>query len=165
MGHNVSLNIGEGVAFLHSRTPPFVHRDLKSLNVVMDMALNAKLCDFGLAQSMEKTHITRRGTEAGSPRYMAPELFDSKAKITEKVDVWALGCLTTEVFTNCLPHSECTTFQQVITKTLMQKELPYKTWAGMGVSHEVLVKLCFEFDPHLRINAETFLSRLRAIGP
>jgi len=162
---NVSLNIAEGVSFLHSRTPPFVHRDLKSLNVVMDTALSAKLCDFGLAQAMEKTHITRRETEAGSPRYMAPELFDSKGKITEKVDVWALGCLSTEVFTNCLPHSDCTTFREVIIKTLLQKELPYKDWADMDVSHEALVRRCFEFNPQQRIDAEIFLARLQALVP
>ena len=50
----------------------------------MDYDLNAKLCDFGLTQSMEKTHISRRDNEGGSPRYMAPELFDSRGKITEK---------------------------------------------------------------------------------
>merc|ERR1712151_892142 len=42
------LQIIEGVAFLHSHEPPFVHRDLKSANVVLDADLCAKLCDFGL---------------------------------------------------------------------------------------------------------------------
>lgn len=53
----IATQVSEGVSFLHSKTPPFVHRDLKSMNVVMDFELNAKLCDFGLTQSMEKTHI------------------------------------------------------------------------------------------------------------
>ena len=47
---------------------------------------------------MEKTHITRKEQEGGSPRYMAPELFDSTQKITEKVDIWAVGCLMAEIF-------------------------------------------------------------------
>merc|ERR1712113_213771 len=41
----MSLQVTEGVDFLHSRSPPFVHRDLKSMNVVIDFALNTKLCD------------------------------------------------------------------------------------------------------------------------
>merc|ERR1712226_1006369 len=106
--HAITRNVAEGVVFLHSRVPPFVHRDLKSLNVVLDMSLAAKLCDFGLTQSMEKTHISRRDSnEGGSPRYMAPELFDSRGKITEKIDVWALGCIILETFIGKLPHAEC----------------------------------------------------------
>ena len=63
-----------------------VHRDLKSLNIVLDLQYQAKICDFGLTQSMEKTHISlKEGANGGSPRYMAPECYDSKGKITEKV--------------------------------------------------------------------------------
>jgi len=162
--HSITVHIAEGVDFLHGRVPPFVHRDLKSLNVVMDMELNAKLCDFGLAQSMEKTHITRKESEGGSPRYMAPELFDSTGKITEKVDVWALGCLTAEVFTGGMPHSECSTCQQVIAKTLMHKELPYKQLTDMDKRLKELVMLCFDFDPRQRVDASLFLVRLRALS-
>merc|ERR1712083_895597 len=129
---SISTQVVEGVEFLHSRVPPFVHRDLKSLNVVMDFALNAKLCDFGLTQSMEKTHISRRDNEGGSPRYMAPELFDSKGKITEKVDIWAIGALVLEVFTGRLPHEECSTLQQVMTKTLVSKEGPFTDLSGVS---------------------------------
>eukprot|EP00913_Durusdinium_trenchii_P003573 g3305.t1 len=122
MEHNqrnkIATQVSEGVSFLHGRAPPFVHRDLKSMNVVMDFDLNAKLCDFGLTQSMEKTHISRRDNEGGSPRYMAPELFDSRGKITEKVDVWALGCLVVEVISSRLPHEECTSIQQVMTRLI-----------------------------------------------
>merc|ERR1712039_785041 len=153
----VSVQVVEGVDFLHSRLPPFVHRDLKSLNVVMDFALNAKLCDFGLTQSMEKTHISRRDNEGGSPRYMAPELFDSKGKITEKVDMWAIGCLALEIFTGRLPHEECSTLQQVMTKTLVQRHMPFLDWTGVGQDLRALAEQCFEFQPPRRIDAPRML--------
>merc|ERR1740129_2283325 len=128
--HSLALQVSEGVAFLHGQSPPFVHRDLKSMNVVLDFALNCKLCDFGLTQSMEKTHISRRlGNEIGSPRYMAPELFDHRAKITEKVDIWALGCLVLEIFTRSLPHADCFSFPQVITKVHTNQEKPFDSQA------------------------------------
>ncbi|CAK8999968.1 Protein kinase byr2 (MAPK kinase kinase) (MAPKKK) (Protein kinase ste8) [Durusdinium trenchii] len=60
---------------------------------------------------------------------MAPELFDSRGKITEKVDVWALGCLVVEVISSRLPHEECTSIQQVMTKTLVEKQLPFNDWS------------------------------------
>merc|ERR1719282_1745012 len=155
---DMALQVAEGVAFLHGQSPPFVHRDLKSLNVVLDFALNCKLCDFGLTQSMEKTHISRRQNEGGSPRYMAPELFDSKGKITEKVDIWALGCLILEVFTSRLPHEECQTIQQVMAKTLVNRQLPF---SDVGPELQPLMDLYFEFDPKLRITAPQVLEGLR----
>lgn len=160
---NMALQIAEGVGFLHGRTPPFVHRDLKSLNVVLDMALNVKLCDFGLTQSMEKTHISRKDNEGGSPRYMAPELFDSKGRITEKVDVWALGCLAVEVFTGRVPHEECNTIQQVMIKTLVNKQLPFLDWTGVHPEIRNLAELCFVFDPRARIDAARFMEGLRGL--
>lgn len=139
------LQISEGVVFLHSQQPPCVHRDLKSANVVLDAELNAKLCDFGLAESMDKTHISRRDTEAGSPRYMAPEVFDHRSKITEKLDLWALGCLIVEVLIDQMPHEDCTTIQQVIAKLLVNNQGPFDDdWAdGLRLEVRQLVGACF----------------------
>lgn len=163
--YQISVQITEGVEFLHSKTPPFVHRDLKSLNVVMNYQLDAKLCDFGLTQSMEKTHISRRENEGGSPRYMAPELFDSKGRITEKVDVWALGCLALEVYAGRVPHEECSTIQQVMIKTLVDKKLPFIDFNGVPRELRALGELCFVFDPRQRIGASEFLEGLRSLKP
>jgi len=160
---DMALQVSEGVAFLHSQSPPFVHRDLKSLNVILDFDLNCKLCDFGLTQSMEKTHISRKENEGGSPRYMAPELFDSRGKITEKVDVWALGCLAVEIVTSRNPHEECTSIQQVMNKVLLQKKQPFIDWSDVGEDMRTLAELCFEYNPLHRIDSEKFLEGLRGI--
>ncbi|CAE7303970.1 unnamed protein product [Symbiodinium pilosum] len=113
----MAIQVCEGVDFLHGHSPPVVHRDLKSLNIVLDRIYNAKICDFGLTQSMEKTHITlKEGGNGGSPRYMAPECYDCKGKITEKVDVWALGCILVEVFGGPLPYDDCQNIQQIVAK-------------------------------------------------
>ncbi len=83
----VARQIVEGLEFLHhGNAKPTVHRDLKSMNVVLDNYFNAKLCDFGLTQSMEKTHITRKEQESGSPRFfffLAFELLYGLAALAE----------------------------------------------------------------------------------
>merc|ERR1712217_427071 len=158
----MAIQVTEGVVFLHGRSPPFVHRDLKSLNAVLDYSLNVKLCDFGLTQSMEKTHISRRDNEGGSPRYMAPELFNTNGKITEKVDIWALGCLALEIFTNRLPHGECQSIQQVVTK-LVRHELPYNDWRGVSIELQSLAELCLDFQPKRRADAAQFVEGLRGL--
>ncbi|KAL3900775.1 MAG: hypothetical protein SGPRY_012395 [Prymnesium sp.] len=78
----IMRQVCEGMAFMHSRSPPLVHRDLKSQNVLLTSSEDAKLCDFGLVNVKEVT--------AGTPNYMAPELFLSKPYSTS-VDVYAFG--------------------------------------------------------------------------
>jgi serine/threonine protein kinase len=159
---SLSVQCAEGTEFLHTREPPFVHRDLKSLNVVLDFGLNAKLCDFGFTECMEKTHISRREKERlGSPRYTAPELLDSHGKITEKVDIWALGCLVMEIFTGRVPHEDCNTFQQLVAKILVRREAPYHDLPSRRLSH--VADCCFNFDPLYRASVATVLGALRGM--
>merc|ERR1719453_2689424 len=47
----ISVQMSDGLAFLHSSR--IVHRDLKSMNILLDAGGNAKICDFGLAQEMK----------------------------------------------------------------------------------------------------------------
>lgn len=159
----MAQQVCEGVSFLHSLSPPVVHRDLKSLNIVLDLIYNAKICDFGLTQSMEKTHISlKEGGNGGSPRYMAPECYDCKGKITDKVDVWALGCILVEAFGGPLPYDDCTNIQQIVAKVLIDKQLPY-------IPHHLprglrpIIEDCFQFDIKQRTTSQDVYSRLRQL--
>merc|ERR1712151_645695 len=120
---NMCLQLADGVMYLHLQTPIVVHRDLKSLNVVLDLSLNVKICDFGLTESMDRTHITKKNN-GGSPRYMAPELFDSKSKITEKVDIWSMGCIFTEINGGPLPYEGINTLADLTREMLVNKRIP-----------------------------------------
>eukprot|EP00913_Durusdinium_trenchii_P035047 g32784.t1 len=83
----IACQTAEGLSFLHSQR--VVHRDLKSMNILLDAGQNAKICDFGLAHQMcmESTHIARKlDGEGGSPRYMAPECYD--ASVGKLTDAW-----------------------------------------------------------------------------
>lgn len=90
----IAIEVAEGMAFLHSRRPPIVHRDLKSHNVLLDAHGHAKLCDFGLVNIREAT--------AGTPNYMAPELFLSKPH-SASVDIFAFGVLVNELWAREVP--------------------------------------------------------------
>lgn len=158
----LALEIVEGVVYLHGRQPPRVHRDLKSANVVLDGELSVKLCDFGLTESMEKTHLSRREAEGGSPRYMAPEVFDARSRLSEKLDIWALGCLVLEILLSRVPHEECSTLQQIAGKLLIRSEPPYQSSWSVGFRPEIpqLVDPCFRRDPVQRPSALGLLEGL-----
>jgi len=74
-----------------------VHRDIKLENILLTKENNIRLSDFGLSVTLPKAEHDgvkpRIGTFAGSPLYMAPEVFGLQPH-DEKVDIWSLGvCL------------------------------------------------------------------------
>jgi len=160
-GHalNMCLQLADGVLYLHSQTPVVVHRDLKSLNVVLDLKLNIKLCDFGLTESMERTHITKKNN-GGSPRYMAPELFDNKSKITEKVDIWSMGCIFTEIFGGTLPYQGINTLADLTREMLVNRRMPAIP-PHIPEPAQKLIRSCYNFDSRLRPSAKQVHEQLR----
>jgi len=156
---NMCLQLAEGVLYLHSQNPMVVHRDLKSLNVVLDLSLNLKLCDFGLTESMERTHITKKNN-GGSPRYMAPELFDSKSKITEKVDIWSMGCIFTEINGGPLPYEGINTLAELTREMLVNHRTPVIPPSIPGVLQAVIAA-CYQFDARFRPSARVVYEQLR----
>mmetsp|Transcript_47731 Transcript_47731/g.113412 ORF Transcript_47731/g.113412 Transcript_47731/m.113412 type:complete len:664 (+) Transcript_47731:59-2050(+) len=158
-GTNMCLQLTDGVKYLHAQTPRIVHRDLKSQNVVLDMQLNLKLCDFGLTEPMEETQIAKQNN-GGSPRYMAPELFDSLAKITEKVDIWAMGCIFIEIFSRTLPYEGINTLPELTRELMVHKRPPQ--WPGpLPEALEVVIRSCHNFDYRLRPSARRVFDELR----
>jgi mitogen-activated protein kinase kinase kinase 9 len=58
----IALDIAKGVYYLHSMSPAILHWDLKSLNIVLDKACNAKLADFGWTRQKAKKMTAKIGT-------------------------------------------------------------------------------------------------------
>ncbi|CAE8632472.1 unnamed protein product, partial [Polarella glacialis] len=157
----VACHMAEGMAFLHSQR--VVHRDLKSMNILLDAQQNAKICDFGLAHQMcvESTHIARKlDGEGGSPRYMAPECYDAAhGKLTDKVDIWAMGCILIELFGGVLPYADCMTMPQLTARILVERrppEVPPMTPPPVVD----LIRRCVVFDPSWRLTASDLLNEL-----
>merc|ERR1712232_39525 len=163
----LSLQIAEAIAFLHGHKPPVVHRDVKTMNILLDNQLDAKLCDFGLTMPMlpDKTHLDRRaGGESGSPRYMAPEFFEDSARLTEKIDVWAGGCVLIEVFGGPVPLHDCESIQQICARLCDTRRGPLiPPTFSQGLRS--LLQRCLEFDVKRRCSANDvygWLSQLPA---
>ncbi|XP_058222211.1 MDIS1-interacting receptor like kinase 2-like [Rhododendron vialii] len=94
------LNIIKGVAHAlsymhHECTPPIVHRDISSNNVLIDEEYEARVSDFGTAKLL-KADSSNWSALAGTYGYVALELAFTM-KVTEKYDVYSFGVLALEV--------------------------------------------------------------------
>jgi WNK lysine deficient protein kinase len=102
----------KGLLYLHSRSPPIIHRDLKCDNIFINGNQGeVKIGDLGLAAILRKSHAVRC---VGTPEFMAPEVYDEE--YNELVDVYAFGMCVLEMVTFDYPYSECTHPAQIYKK-------------------------------------------------
>ena len=106
--------IARALAFLHSRDPPILHRDVKTANVLLDAAGNAKVADFGISRS-SVTGVagggTHRTTKAiiGTQAYMPIEYLQS-GHMSDRTDAYAFGVVLMELLTGLPPTLAGQTF-------------------------------------------------------
>lgn len=101
----VGMQLAEIVDYLHSRTPPVIHRDITPDNLVFDSSTGIlTLIDFGAANEYVG-HVT--GTLVGKQCYLPPEQFRGKAEPAS--DVYAIGCTLHFILTgeDPVPISVC----------------------------------------------------------
>ncbi|CAF1712361.1 lysM domain receptor-like kinase 3 isoform X1 [Brassica napus] len=99
MRNQIALDAARGLEYIHEHTKThYVHRDIKTSNILLDEAFRAKISDFGLAKLVEKTgegeiSVTK---VVGTYGYLAPEYL-SDGRATSKSDVYAFGVVLFEI--------------------------------------------------------------------
>ncbi|XP_017977387.1 PREDICTED: protein LYK5 [Theobroma cacao] len=96
----IAYDIADALNYLHNYiNPPYVHKNLKTSNILLDVNFRAKIANFGLARTFEDNdegglQLTRH--VVGTQGYMAPEYIENGV-ITPKLDVFALGVIILEL--------------------------------------------------------------------
>ena len=154
-------DIGNVLEYMHVNH--IIHRDLKPGNIIIDSNYNTYLIDYGIAKILANKKNVMTSTK-GTLNYLAPESFEVKnlteneeviSIVSQKVDVWAFGCLISYIFSGEIPwenelhgNNNIAFYKQLIN----QKEFPIPT----SISHLTkiceIIKLCTIIDENRRIS-------------
>jgi len=97
---NIAKETCRGLEFAHSRG--IVHRDLKPGNVWLTSDGTAKIGDFGLAVSLDRSRLTTEGMMVGTVSYMPPEQAMG-GDVNPQSDLYSLGAMLYEMVTGRPP--------------------------------------------------------------
>ncbi|HKZ53995.1 MAG TPA: protein kinase [Anaerolineales bacterium] len=97
------LEICDALAYLHSRTQPIVHRDIKPGNIKTSPDGRAILVDFGLAKVSEVGGITTTGAKAMTPGFSPPEQYGT-GRTDSRTDVYSLAATLYAALTASIPE-------------------------------------------------------------
>ncbi|RLN82232.1 hypothetical protein BBJ28_00015189 [Nothophytophthora sp. Chile5] len=119
----IALHVCHALTYLHSLSPPVLHRDLKSRNILLNQALEAKLTDFGISRERRDQTMT---AGVGTSLWMAPEVMLGE-KYDDKADMFSFGVVLSELDVHTLPYAQAkqknqdTNGRQMADATLLQK--------------------------------------------
>ncbi|CAD8123354.1 unnamed protein product [Paramecium sonneborni] len=145
---NILKQLFEALEYIHKNG--FIHRDIKPENILFDKDHRfLTLIDFGFATKIEKQECN-----AGTPGYIAPEMFENASQ-TEKCDIFSLGCILYElIYGKKLFQGNCLKEIQ-----LVNMRCQYSLQLNEHPLHNLLCKM-LEKDMSIRIVAKEGLNLL-----
>eukprot|EP00002_Diphylleia_rotans_P021826 TRINITY_DN4256_c0_g1_i1.p1 TRINITY_DN4256_c0_g1~~TRINITY_DN4256_c0_g1_i1.p1 ORF type:complete len:695 (-),score=101.70 TRINITY_DN4256_c0_g1_i1:458-2542(-) len=149
----------KGLQYLHLSTPPILHRDLKSPNLLLDEKLNLKISDFGLTGIQNKR--TKDKEPPGTLLWMAPEVILGE-DYTEKADIYSFGIIIWEVFSRQEPYEGEEVAESIAIRVAKEGLRPDRIPdAEQPVEFRSLMESCWDNDMNKR---PTFTSILKTMN-
>ena len=161
----IAIDMASGLAFLHQEN--ILHRDIKSLNVLLDENGRAKLTDFGLSRVKAETKSIATATKTntnqdsvGTIQWMSPELFKRKAVYTQKSDVYSFGVTLWELASRKIPFADAA--NQVLIQGWVQDGDREDIPTDCPPKIASLIQACWDASPDKRPNAGSILTYLKS---
>jgi len=151
----IALGTARGMNYLHCSKPPILHRDLKSLNILLDDTWGVKVCDFGFTVVKEKDN--NKAQRIGTIQWMAPEILRGQ-RYDEKSDVYSFGIVLWELAAKLPPYPQIKA-DEVARKVLeegLRPQIPPRCPPMMAQ----LMKDCWGDDP---VKRPTFSQIINAL--
>jgi len=164
--------MAKGLDYLHTQKPKMIiHGDLKSLNVLVNNQMQAKLADFGLAAlktaSSSQSYAVDQGNKPkGSLLWMAPELFKRRAKRTTASDIHSYAMVLWELASHELPFSDAHGDADLVRSWICDGEretFDEEVTPNTPEIYKVVAEACWKQDPTKRLSAADALKKLQQL--
>jgi hypothetical protein len=119
----ITTEVADALDYAHRHG--VIHRDIKPENILLHDG-RPMVADFGIALAVSAAaggRMTETGLSLGTPHYMSPEQATAEKDITNRSDVYSLGCVLYEMLTGSPPHVGATA-QQIIMKIVTEEAQP-----------------------------------------
>ncbi|KAJ3335645.1 hypothetical protein HDU93_004790, partial [Gonapodya sp. JEL0774] len=172
----LAFDIACAMEYLHGRG--ILHCDLKAVNVLVDDLGNALVADFGFATVATRVSILSKVARPGTRRWMAPELFARRPRLSEKSDVYAFAMTVYEMYTLQVPF--CDVLEDAVVPIVEKGERPdldeYEDLDGIPENERIaivtmpepikdLVKRCWDSVTEGRPTFATIIADLKKAYP
>nr|WDA42959.1 tyrosine-protein kinase receptor UFO [Fagopyrum tataricum] len=157
---HMALDIARGMNYLHHCSPPVIHRDLKSSNLLVDKNWTVKVADFGLSRIKHETYLTTK-TGKGTPQWMAPEVLRSEPS-DEKSDIYSFGVILWELATEKIPWEHLNSMQVIGAVGFMNQRLDIPN--DVDPKFALIIESCWHSEPQRRPSFQELLEKLKDIA-
>ena len=166
ISYSILYDIALGLCYLHSQTPPIIHRDLSSNNVLLSHSLTAKISDLGVARipNMSPLQVSHMTQTPGTPAFMPPEVMGVNPNYNKSVDEFSYGVMTIHVLSGAWPEPQTgpTHKRHSILIPISEAKRRDIFLQKIGKDHPLmdLILKCVDNDPGQRMNANEITERL-----
>ncbi|KAG9440072.1 hypothetical protein H6P81_020237 [Aristolochia fimbriata] len=179
----IALDSARGLEYIHEHTVPvYIHRDIKSANILIDKNYHAKVADFGLTKLTEVGSTSLPTRLVGTFGYMPPE-YARYGDVSPKIDVYAFGVVLYELISakeavvktdglNSESKGLVALFENVHNQPDPRMDLPKLVDPRLGDKYPLdsvhkmaqLARACTQENPQLRPNMRSIVVALMTLS-
>lgn len=102
--HSFLYDVAKGISYMHSRSPPLVHRNLSAKSVLLNFDLTAKIGGLGKTRTVSSQKGTTVTKTPDASMYLPPEAMKDDFRYEKTIDIFSLGVVAIFTLTQQFPE-------------------------------------------------------------